>query len=154
VAADRGARDERLGAQAEQVVGAHQPEHPLGVDDQPLATELDRDASVAVMAVRERYALDQVTQVRLLARRRVRAATAIKASPGHPGQHAQPLDVGVVLEKALRLGGGHFFDDRVEAGAPPLRLVASHSRKASRKKCRSACWRPITRSSSAMRVFA
>ena len=91
------------------------------------------------MAVGKRDALDQVAQIRLLMRRRARTATAIKAGPGHFRQAAQTLNVGVVLEEALRLGGDHLFDDRIEAGAPPLRLVASHSRKASRKKCRSAC---------------
>ncbi len=104
-----------------------------------MAPERDGDPPIAVMAVGERDALDEVAQIRLLPRRRVRTATAIKAGPRHLGQAAQMLDVGVVLEKALWLGGDHLFDDRVEAGAPPLRLVASQSRKASRKKCRSAC---------------
>jgi len=139
VAAVGGAGDERSGAQAEQVVGAHQPEHPFGVDDQSLASQLLGDAPIAVMAVGERDALDQIAQIRLLARRQAGTPTAIVAGARHVGQTAQPAHVGVVFEKALRLGGDHLFDDRVEAGAPPLRLVASHSRKASRKKCRSAC---------------
>src|SRR5271165_1373859 len=79
---------------------------------------------------------------------------AIIAGAGDVAQSAQALDVGVVLGEALRLERDHFFDDRVEVGAPPSGLVASQSRKASRKKCRSACWRPISRSSSAMRAFA
>jgi hypothetical protein len=69
------------------------------------------------MAVRERYALDQVTQVCLLARWRAWAATAVRASPGHAGQATQLLDVGVVLEKALRLGGSHCFDEVATKGA-------------------------------------
>src|SRR3974390_2248492 len=79
---------------------------------------------------------------------------AIVAGARHLAQGAQALDVDVLHEKALRLNDGHFLDDRVEVGAPPLRLVASHSRKASRKKSRSACLRPIIRSGSAIRALA
>ena len=144
--------DERLGAQAEQVVRAHQPEHALGVDEEALPAQRLRDAAIAVIAMDERFALDEVAQVRVLAGGSVRAEMAIVAGARHLPEGAQAPDVGVVFEKALRHVGGHFFDDRVEADATPLGLVASQSRKASRKKCRSACWRPITRSSSAMRA--
>ena len=139
VLAHRGARNEGPGAQAEQIVLAHQPQHPLGVDDQALPAQRLGDAAIAVMAVRERVALDQIAQVRVVARWRVRAEMAVVAGARHAAQPAQALNVGVVLGKALRLERDHFFDDRVEMGAPPFGVVASQSRKASRKKCRSAC---------------
>ncbi len=91
------------------------------------------------MAVRQRDALDEIAQVGILAGRGMRAEMAIVAGARHLGEGAQAPDVGVVLGKALRLERDHFFDDRVEMGAPPFGLVASQSRKASRKKCRSAC---------------
>jgi hypothetical protein len=86
------------------------------------------------MAVFQRNALDEIAQIRVLARRGVRAEMAIIARARHAAEPAQALDVGVAFEKALRLVGGHFLDDRVEVGALPLGLVASQSRKASRKK--------------------
>ena len=134
-----GARNERPGAQREQIVLTRQPQHALGVDDQALPAQLLRDAAIAVMAMIERDALDQVAQVRVVSRRGVRAEMPVVASPRYVAQRAQALDVGVVLREALRLDSDHFFDDRVEVGATPFGLVASQSRKASRKKCRSAC---------------
>ncbi len=104
------------------------------------------------MSIGQRDALDEIAQVRVLARRGVRAEMAIVAGARHLPEGAQAPNVGVVFEKALRLERDHFFDDRVEMGAPPSGLGASQSRKASRKKCRSACWRPMTRSSSPMRA--
>jgi len=60
---------------------------------------------------------------------------------------------------ALRLGGAHRFDDRVEdvalvSAAKVLASTASMSRKASRKKSRSICCLPTLRSSSAILAFA
>ena len=69
----------------------------------------------------------------------MRAAAAIVAGARNLGERAQAANVGFVLGKALRLFSDHFLDDRVEAGATSFGIVASQSRKASRKKCRSAC---------------
>jgi hypothetical protein len=97
------------------------------------------------MAVGQRDALDQIAQVRVLARRGVRREMAVIAGARYAAQRAQAPDIRVLFEKAsvfgkaLRLVGGHFLHDRVEMGAPPFGGVASQSRKASRKKCRSAC---------------
>ncbi len=78
----------------------------------------------------------------------------IIAGARNAAQPAQPLNVRIVVGLALRLWRAHRFDDRVEVGAMPLGGAASVSRKALRKKSRSTCWRPIVRSSSAMRAFA
>jgi len=139
VVAHGGARNEGLGAQRQQIILAHQPRHPLGVDDQALTAQFVGHAPIAVMAVGERDAMDEIAQIGVLACGRMRGEAAVVAGPRHAAQAAQTLDGDVVRGKALRLGRDHFFDDRVEVGAPPSGLVASQSRKASRKKCRSAC---------------
>ena len=46
---------------------AHQPEHPFGVDDQALPAQRVGEAAIAVMAMGERFALDEVAQVGVLA---------------------------------------------------------------------------------------
>ena len=91
------------------------------------------------MAIGQREALDEIAQVGIVAGRRVRTEMAIIAGAGHAAQGAQSLNVRIRFEKALRLLRGHFPDDFVEMGAPLLGRLASQSRKASRKKCRSAC---------------
>ena len=139
VPAVAGARNKGPAPEAEQIVRPHQSEHALGVDDQALPPQFLGDAPIAVMAFGEGFALDQIAQVRILARRRMRAEMAVIAGARNAAQPAQALDVGVVLGEALLLERDHLFDDRVEVGAPPLGLAASQSRKASRKKCRSAC---------------
>jgi hypothetical protein len=139
VFAHRGARNERFSTQRQEIILAHEPRHALEVDDEPLALELVLHPSIAVMAVGEGDALDEIAKVRILARYRMRAAAAIVAGARNFGQRAQAANVGLVLGKALRFGRGHFFDDRVEPGATSFGFVASQSRKASRKKCRSAC---------------
>src|SRR5271156_4639289 len=106
------------------------------------------------MAVVERDPLNEMAQVGVVALRRMGSEMPIVAGARHAAQSAQPFHAGVVLANALRLGGDHRLDDRVEVGAPLSRLVASQSRKASRKKCRSACCWPTRRSSSAMRALA
>ena len=82
-------------------------------------------------------------KIRIVAGRRMRFEMAIISCARYAAQTAQALDVRLVLEKALRLVArllrGHFLADFVEVGAPLLGLFASQSRKASRKKCRSAC---------------
>src|ERR1700722_20486322 len=76
------------------------------------------------------------------------------AGSRNAAEPAQPQNVRVVVDRALRLLHGHGFDRRVDVGAMPLGGGASMSRKAMRKKSRSTCWRPITRSSSAIRALA
>ena len=139
VAAVGGSRNERLRPQGEQVVLTHQPQHALGVEDQPLAPQGMRDPPIAAVTVRQRVALDEIAQIRVVARRGMRSEMAIIAGARHAAERAQAFDVRVVLKKALRLVRGHFLDDFVEMGAPLAGRLASQSRKASRKKCRSAC---------------
>ena len=98
-----------------------------------------RDPPIAAVTIRQRVALDEIAQIRVVARRCMRSEMAIIAGARYAAERAQALDVRVVLEKASRLDGGHFLDDFVEVGAPLARRLASQSRKASRKKCRSAC---------------
>ena len=96
-------------------------EHALGVDDQALPAQRLGDPPIAVVAVRERLALDQIAQVRVLPRRRVRAETAIVAGARHLAEGAQALGCWRRPRESLAVGRDHFFDDRVEVGAPPLR---------------------------------
>ena len=118
---------------------AHQPRHALVVDDHAAAEQLALDPSIAIMAILKRDAVNEIAQVCILARRPMRAAAAIVAGARNLGERAQAANVGVIMSKALRLFRDHFLDDRVEAGATSFGVVASQSRKASRKKWRSAC---------------
>src|ERR1700677_228279 len=134
-----GVRNERLGAQAEQIVLAHQSEHALGVDDMAFAPQLRGDPTVAVMTMREAEPLNVVAHVRVGAGRLIDLEAPVVAGARNSAQPAQPLDVGVVVGLALRLRRAHLFDDRVDLVAMPLGGVASMSRKASRKKSISTC---------------
>src|SRR5271157_4199065 len=99
--------------------------------------------------------LDPIAQVRVVARRELRFEPAIVACPRQGGDRAKMRDP--ASERAgfaLRSFARHFFDDGEEMGAPLPRRRSSHDRKASRKKSRSACWRPTRRSSSPMRALA
>jgi len=60
VPAHRRAWDERPAPEAQEVVGAHQPRHPLGVDDQALAAQRVGDSAVAVISVGERHPVDEI----------------------------------------------------------------------------------------------
>jgi hypothetical protein len=68
-------------------------------------------------------------QIRFRTLRRTNLAKAIEAGARHAAEQAQMLDRG----GALRLLGGHFFDDRVDGVARDDRSRASMSRKASQK---------------------
>ncbi len=57
------------------------------------------------------------------------------------------------LDRALRPGRDHFFDDRVVASVPPSGASRPTAARL-REKWGSACWPPITRSSSAIRASA
>ena len=159
VPAHRRARDERLEAQAQEVVEPHQPAHPLGVDDDPFAPQLLGDAPVSVVAVLQGDALDRIAQIGVLAPRLVGSETAVIAGPRQLRDLAQMLNVmRSALAFALRLlVRAQALDERVESFAPCAGVSgesASASRKALRKKSRSSCWRPTMRSSSSMRAFA
>jgi hypothetical protein len=123
------------------------------MDEETLAPEFMGDAAIAVTAMVEGDALDQIAQVGVVALQSLGREMTVVAGAREPAQGAQTPDVGGFFGKALRLGA-HLLDDRVEVGAPSSRFVASESRKASRKKCRSACWRPMIRPSSAIRALA
>src|SRR5579863_8017909 len=131
--AHRRSRDKRPAAEGDEIVLAREPQHPFGVDEEALAPELMGDAAIAVMTVVERDALDEVAQVGVVAFRSLGREIAVVAGARYAAQRAETPNVGVLFGIALRLDDGHLLDDRVEVGAPPLRLVASQSRKASRK---------------------
>jgi hypothetical protein len=61
--------NERLAAQAQQIVVAHKAQHPLGIDDQALAPEAGGDAPIALVTIFERKLVDSITQIRIVARR-------------------------------------------------------------------------------------
>ncbi len=100
--AHRRLRDERPPAEGEQVVLARQAEHPLGVDDEALTPELMGDATIAVMAIVERDALDEVAQVGVVAFRSLGREPAVVAGARYAAQGAQTLNVGVLLRRRRR----------------------------------------------------
>ena len=65
-------------AQTQQIVLAHQPQHPLVVHCKPSRPQLRGDPSIAVVPMRQRQLLDRIAQARLfLARRRGLPMTVI-----------------------------------------------------------------------------
>jgi hypothetical protein len=139
VVAVGGVRNERLGAQTQEIVLAHQPENALGVDDVAFAPQLRGDPAIAIVTMSKTDALYLITRVSVCATWLVDHQTTIVAGARNSAQPAQPPDVGVLVGLALRLRRAHLSDDRVELVAMPFRGVASMSRKASRKKSRSTC---------------
>ena len=69
MAALRRGRNERPPAQAQEIVGPHEPEHALGVDHEAFVSEPSGDAPIAFVTAPERQSLDQIAQVRVVARR-------------------------------------------------------------------------------------
>ena len=63
----RGARDERLVAQAQEIIEPHQPTHSLGVDDEAFALQLLSDPAIAVEAVGQCDAMDRIANVGVVA---------------------------------------------------------------------------------------
>jgi len=155
MAALRRGRNERAPAQAQEIVRPHEPEYALGVDDEAFVPEPSRDAPIAFVTAPERQPLDQVAQVRVVARRELGFEPTIVACARQRGDRAKMRDPAAGRAGfALRSFARHFFDDGEEMGAPLPRRLASHDRKASRKKSRSACWRPTRRSSSPICALA
>src|SRR5688572_16941006 len=141
-------RHERAPAQTQQIIGAHQPQHPLVVHRPALAPQQSIEAAVAIVAVTDREALEHITQLRLLAPGRNAPPVPVVAGAADARQRAHPLDG----EGALR--GRHRVDEREDALAPRPPLGGGGAltcRKASLKKSSStACW-PTLRSSSTSR---
>ena len=79
-------RDERAPAKGKQIVLVRQAQHPLGVDQEALTPELMGDAAIAVMAIVERDALDEVAQVGVVAFRRLGREMAIISGARHGAQ--------------------------------------------------------------------
>ena len=131
--ARRRLRNERPPPQAQRVVGPHEPQDPLGVDDEALRPQPVGDPSVAFVAVAQRQALDEVAHLRVVTQRELRFEPAVVARPRQAGQPHEKLHAGSRRSGrfALRSFARHFFDDGEEMGAAPLRLVASHDRKVS-----------------------
>jgi hypothetical protein len=147
----RGGRHEAAPAQAQQVVVAHQPQHPLVIDCPALALEQLQQAAIAVVPVLQGEVLEPVAQFRLFAARRHGPPVAVIAGPVDLGQRAHPVHA----QAALRLR--HCLDEGVDAGAPDLwvvRRTVSKCRKACLKKSSSSCCWPTLRSSAAMRPRA
>src|SRR5580698_4665073 len=149
-----GAGDERLLAQAQEIVGSHQTQHALGVDDEAEVLQPLRDAPIALVAPFERQLLDLIAQVRVLAQRGLGLEPSVVAGARQVGDPGEMGDFGLGLDFALRSLARHLSDESEEMVAALLRRFASHDRKASRKKSSATCWRPITRSRSAMRALA
>ena len=79
MSAVRGARDERLVAQAQQII-EHQPTHPLGVD-KSFALQLLGDPAIAVEAVGQCDAMDRIANVGVVALGFTRREMTIIAGP-------------------------------------------------------------------------
>src|SRR5712671_1537510 len=139
--------------QAQQIVLAHQAQHPLVVHGKALATQLRRDPAVPIVRMLQCQALDGVAYPRLFLARRRGTPVAVVPGPAHTGERAHPLD----REFALRQGGRHRLDDFVDPVTPGPALgrrAPLTCRKACRKKSSSTCCWPTLRSSAAMRLCA
>jgi hypothetical protein len=74
------------------MVLAHQPQHALLVDAQPLAPEQRGDPPVAIMPVRQRQALHGIAHRRLLPARRRGLPGPVIARAADAGERTHPLD--------------------------------------------------------------
>ena len=85
-----GVGNERLLAQAEQIVLAHQAQDVLVIDLEAMdAPEVSADPPIAIEAVFERDRLDFVAQIRFRSLRRANLAKAIEAGARHAAELAK-----------------------------------------------------------------
>jgi len=101
--------------------------------------------------VLETNALDQIAQLALSLLTAASGKVPVIRRARQACEPAQALHVGV-RAGCLSRHGFNDFDD-ADAGLPCV-AGRSKARKAFRKKSISICWRPTSRSSSAMRAFA
>ena len=95
--------NERLGAQTQQIVLAHEPPDMLVIDLQAMdAPEIPTDPPIAVEAVFERDLLNLVAQVRLGPLRRADLAVTIEAGARNAAEPAQMLDARCRLASPAR----------------------------------------------------
>ena len=80
MSAVRGARDERLVAQAQEIIEPHRPTHSLGVDDEAFALQLLSDPAIAVEAVGQCDVMDRIANVGVVALGFTRREMAILAA--------------------------------------------------------------------------
>jgi len=92
-----GVGNERLFAQAEQIVLAHEAQDVLVVDLQAVdASQFSADPPMAIEAVLKRDRLDFVAQIRVRPLGLADLAKAIEAGAGHAAKLAQMLDRGAL----------------------------------------------------------
>ena len=145
-------RSEQRLHQTKQVVLAHDPNHTLVVDAPALAPQHRADPAVAVMAVSQRQALNDIAQRRLLTQRfaagpsSVVSCAADASQPAHP-LHRKPRFRRFALRARHRLDVG---EDAVTPGASLGRREPSVCCKAPVKKSSSSCCWPTFRSNSAI----
>ena len=146
-------RHEGAPPQTQQIVPAHQAQHPLVVHRKALATQQRGDPAVPIVRMPQCQTLDRITHRGLFLARCRRAPMAVVPGPAHAGQRAHPLN----REFALRQGGRHRLDDFVDPVTPGPALgrrAPLTCRKACRKKSSSTCCWPTLRSSAAIRPRA
>src|SRR5208282_1982427 len=95
MAALRRGRNERAPAQAQEIVRPHEPEYALGVDDEAFVPEPSRDAPIAFVTAPERQPLDQVAQVRVVARRELGFEPTIVACARQRGRSSKDARSGL-----------------------------------------------------------
>ena len=126
MSAVRGARDERLVAQAQEIIEPHQPTHSLGVDDEAFALQLLSDPAIAVEAVGQCDAMDRIANVGVVALEFTRREMAIIAGPRQLCELTQMLNLmDRLLGRARRfvfalqlLRRAQIFDEREELVSP------------------------------------
>jgi hypothetical protein len=126
MSAVRGARDERLVAQAQEIIEPHQPTHPLGVDDESFALQLLGDPAIAVEAVGQCDAMDRIANVGVVALGFTRREMTIIAGPRQLCELTQMLNLmDRLLGRARRfvfalrlLRRAQIFDEREELVSP------------------------------------
>src|SRR5271154_3860993 len=126
MSAVRGAWDERLVAQAQEIIEPHQPTHSLAVDDESFALQLLGDPAIAVEPIGQCDAMNRIANVGVVALGFARREMAIIAGSGQLCELTQMLHlVSRLLGRARRfvfalrlLRRAQTFDERVELLSP------------------------------------
>src|SRR6478735_2308356 len=142
---------ERRLALGQEVVLAHKPLNFLGIHHHALTPESRCHPPVAIETVLEANTLDKIAQLALTGLIAASGEVPVIRRARQACEPAQALHIGV-RTGCLQCHGFNDFDDA--AAGLPCAAGRSKARKAFRKKSMSSCWRPTSRSSSAIRELA
>src|ERR1019366_3438288 len=129
-------------AQAEQIVLAHQTQHPLGIDAVPALPQLLLHSPITAEPLGHDYLLDSIAQCCVRLPRRRGFPMPIKPCTAHPAQLAHSFHAEAALPGPLR-------DQRADRFASTFMRCKASPKKSSSNSC---C--PTLRSNSAIRFRA